>query len=326
MERTIRITGAFLLSVLLFACEKKELPVPAYDRGDVITAQVELTTTYKNQVWYSLSENRVVSTNFKTAWDLAFEASATGFHVIMNTSKSMRIYKTNFTDMAQVTDTTGLGIHQNCDNPNGNPDSTAIGDWQSNNTVYVINRGYNELAQHQGYYKFRIVSANFSQYTIEYADLYGSGGAHTRTVIKDAERNFVAYSFTTNAQVNIEPAKTDYDLCFTQYTHVFYDPFQYYLVAGALSNSYNTRVIGISDKPFSDITISDTTNRNFSRKWDAIGYDWKTYDIATGVYTVDITKCYIINDSKGFYYKLHFIDFYNSGGIKGYPKFEFKKI
>ena len=326
MERIIKLPGLFLICVSLFACEKKELPVPAYDRGDVITTQVEMTTNYKNQIWFSLDENRVVSSNFKTAWDLGFEASATGFHVIMNNSKAMRLYKTTHTDLSQVTDTIGLGVHQTCDSPGGSLDSTAVGDWVSNNTVYVVNRGYNELAQHQGYYKFKVISVDAGQYTIEYADIYGPGGTHTGTIMKDGNYNFIAYSFTTHAQANIEPVKTDFDLCFTQYTHIFYDPFQYYSVTGALSNSYNTRVMSISDKPFGDITISDTVGRTFSNRWDKIGYDWKVYDIATNVYTVDLAKCYIINDNKGFFYKLHFIDFYNASGVKGYPKFEYKKI
>ncbi len=122
--------------------------------------------------------------------------------------------------------------------------------------------------------------------------------------------------------------KTAYDLCFTQYSHVYYDPppLHFYQVTGALSNSYNTRVLKITDKPFNNIVIGDTLNKTFSTHKNAIGYEWKTFDLNTNVYTVDASICYIIQDSKGFYYKLHFIDFYNSSGIKGYPKFEFIKL
>lgn len=323
MER--KVTFIALISILLFSCERKETPVPAYNRGNAITAVAEMGPDYKYQVWFNLDRNQVVSTNQKTAWDLGFECNGSGFHIVLNTSKSMRAYRTDFTDLTQVNDTAGLGTHGTCDDPGGNLDSTAIGNWQTGN-VYVINRGYNELAQQQGYYKLKINSVSATEYTIEYADLYGGSGNFTATVTKDVTRSFVHYSLGTHARVPVEPAKDDFDLCFTQYTHIFYSPFQYYLVTGALINRYNTRVASIPGKYFNDITLADTTTHAFSVAQNAIGYDWKTYTIATNVYTVDVNKCYIIGTSQGFYYKLHFIDFYNSLGVKGYPKFEYQKL
>jgi len=311
--------------MLCSSCEKKELPAPAYDRGDITTVEIQMTTNYKNQVWYSLSENRIISTNLKTDWDLAFESSADGDHVFLNGSKAMRIYKTNFTSLSMVTDTSGLEANGKADMPSGKTDSTAVGDWQSNNTVYVVNRGYNESGQQQGFYKLKIISVSSSDFVIEYGDIYGTQ-TYQQTITKDPEYNFINFSFTTNQQINIEPKKTMYDLCFTQYTHLFTDPFQYYLVAGALNNTFNTRITKIIDRPFTEIIINDTLGRIFKNDRNVIGYEWKSFDLNTNVYTIDPTMCYIINDNKGFYYKLHFIDFYNSLGIKGYPKFEFKKL
>lgn len=326
MERKINAALLIGFCLLFFACERKETPVPAYDRGNAITAVAEMGPDYKYQVWFRLDDHQVVALNLKTAWDLAFECSSTGAHVLLNTSKSMRAYKTSFTDLSDVHDTAGLGIHGSCDDPGGNPDSTAIGDWQSSNTVYIINRGYNELAQQQGYYKLKIISVGAAEFTIAYADLYSSAGVVTATVLKDPDRTYAAYSLGTHAQVAAAPARTDYDLCFTQYTHIFYDPFQYYLVTGVLINPYNTQVAGITGKAFSAITLADTAGHTFSAAQNAIGYDWKTYTISTNEYTVDVNKCYIIRDSRGFYYKLHFIDFYNDSGVKGYPKFEYRKL
>jgi hypothetical protein len=31
---------------------------------------------------------------------------------------------------------------------------------------------------------------------------------------------------------------------------------------------------------------------------------------------------YVVRTSEGLFYKIHFIDFYNETGLKGYPKFE----
>ncbi|MBI3518667.1 MAG: hypothetical protein HY062_04830 [Bacteroidetes bacterium] len=320
----MRIVIALGMVATFFSCEKKELPAPKYDRGDVMTAQVEMTSNYKNQIWFSLSENKVVATNLKTDWDIAFESSENGDHIILNTSLGMRVYKTNKTQLSQVTDTAGLGAHETVDSPTGNLDSTAI-DWKTGNNVFIINRGYSETGQELGFYKLKIISASATQFMFEYADIYGTQ-TYQGTVNKNSERSFNAYSLTLHTPVNIEPLKTGYDLCFTQYTHIFYDPFQYYQVMGVLTNTFNTRMIKISDRPFSDITINDTLGRSFLTAKNAIGYDWKAFNLNTNMYTVNTNLCYIINDSKGFYYKLHFIDFYNSSGVKGYPTFEFKRL
>ena len=315
----------FCLAFLFFSCDKKELPIKPYDRGDVKTTQIDMEPNYKNQVWYSLSDNKIISSNLKTDWDLAFEASANGFHIMLNGANAIKLFKTNFTQLSQVTDTTGLAANSKADMPSGNLDSTAFGNWQSDNNVYIINRGYNESGQLIGFYKIKIISQSTTQYVFEYGDVYGTQ-AFTGTVIKNDDYNFINFSFTSKTQLNIEPKKTGYDLCFTVYTYLFYDPFQYYQVTGVLANKNGTRIAHVNNKPFANINIADTGNYLFATRRDEIGYEWKTFSINNNLYTVDVTKCYIINDNKGFYYKLHFIDFYNSTGLKGFPKFEFKRL
>lgn len=321
----MRILFFCLGVILFFSCEKKELPAPKYERGDVITNQVNMTSNYKNQIWFSLSENKIESTNHKTDWDLGFECSANGTHIILNSSLGMRVYKTNHAQLLDVTDTIGLAINGIVDSPTGNLDSTAIGNWQNDNNVYVIDRGYSETGQGLGYYKLKITTVSASQFLFEYADVFGTQ-IHQGVVNKNAQYNFIAYSFQTHQQLFIEPIKLNYDLCFTQYTHVYINPIQYYQVTGVLTNSNLTRVLKITDKLFNDIVISDTIGRLFSNNKNSIGFDWKTFDFNTSLFTVNPSYSYIIIDSKGFYYKLHFIDFYNSSGIKGYPTFEYKKL
>jgi hypothetical protein len=192
--------------------------------------------------------------------------------------------------------------------------------------VYIINRGYTEAGQHTGYYKIKFTGVTPSGYTFEYGDVFGQT-VFRGVIQKSEEYNFIGYSFTAHAQTNnIEPKKMDYDLCFTNYTHLFHDPFQYYQVTGVLSNSYKTRVAKVNDIVYSSITIKDTLGRTFTTNRDAIGYDWKSFDLNTNLYTIYPKMCYIISDSKGFYYKLHFIDFYNPSGVKGAPKFEFRRL
>jgi len=46
---------------------------------------------------------------------------------------------------------------------------------------------------------------------------------------------------------------------------------------------------------------------------------------AKGFYEVFPKMIYIIQTPLG-YYKFHFVDFYNTSGDKGYPKFEYQKL
>lgn len=322
MMRLICIT--FIIG-FLYSCEKKEIPVQKYDRGDILTTQIDMNSDYKRQVWYSLHDNKTVSVNLKTDWDLAFEASSAGFHVLLNGAKAMKIYKTNYSALSEVNDTSGLGSNSKADMPTGNFDSTAIGNWQADGKVYVINRGYNESGILQGFYKLKLSNVTATQFTFDYGDIYSTEIFHG-VVNKDDAYNFIMFSLSGHAQVSIEPKKQDYDLCFTQYTHLFTNPFQYYQVTGVLSNNFNTTVALIKDKAFTDITISDTLNRFFDPARNAIGYDWKSFDLTTNLYTVNPAWCYVVHDNKGFCYKLHFIDFLSASGEKGFPKFEFKKL
>lgn len=324
MERIKQLVSFITLSIFLFSCEKEELPVPVYDRGDMTTASIEMGPTYKNQIFYKLSSESIISTNDKADWDLAFDC--TSEHIFLNSSKLMYIWNTGQTSMSSVTDTTGFYANKKWDSEKGMHDSTAIGDLTSIlNQVVLINRGYNDIGTHQGFRKMMVQSVGTGSYTFTYSNLDGTA-SYTKTITISSTHNKIYYSFTSNNEVVIEPAKNNYDLLFTQYTQTFYDPLQSYLVTGVLINPNNTRVSKITDKTFNDIALSDTTSHPFSNYANSIGYDWKVYDFGTSLYVVDVSHCYIISDNEGFFWKLHFIDFYNALGIKGYPKFEFKKL
>lgn len=317
----------FLLALagLIISCRKGEKPIEPADRGNVITAQVDMSSDYRNQVWFSLGSNSVISTNLKTAWDIACESDVAGYHIRLNTAKSMSARRTSETDLANVTDTTDYSLYKVYDMPSGNPDSTAIGDWRSHSYVYVVDRGFSNTGASLGMKKLKILGSNAASYTLAYSDISGAN-SYTITVIRDAQANQTYVSFNSNASLSIEPPRDSYDLLFSQYTHIYTNPFMPYLVSGVLINPSQVRVAQVSDVSFKDIKASDTLSHPFSAMSNAIGYDWKTYSLQTSVYTVDASKCYIIRDVKGYLYKLHFIDFYSSTGIKGAPKFEFKKL
>jgi hypothetical protein len=308
--------------VVLFSCQKEELPVPAHEPGNVITTSVNMNSNYKYQIYYDLSSNTIVSQNLKTSWDMGFETSSSGYRIILNTSKAMFARNTNNGNFTSVTDTNGFTNNKRWDAPSGNLDSTAIGDWRANNHVYVIDRGYSESGIHQGFRKIQFQSFDTKKYTIRFSDINGAGDV-TMQIEKDSTYNFVFLSFD-NGIVKVEPPKSDWDLCFTQYLHIFYNPTNPYLVTGCLLNRNNTLAIMDSSKTFSQIGYSDVGSHVLSPSINTIGYNWKLYNGATYITLTQMN--YLIKDSEGYYYKLHFIDFYNTSGVKGNPKWEYQRL
>ncbi len=308
--------------MVIAGCEKSELPVKAYDRGDIVMGQVSMDPSYKYQVWYDLGTNREVKRNLKTDWDIAFDCREGERWIILNTSLGMKAAITTQSELNLVNGIGGLNFKP--DFRTGIADSLALGAWWNHGKVCVIDRGYDEAGNALGFRKIKFISELNGIYTIAYANLDGSN-AHTVLVSKNNLFNYVAFSFNTNASAFIEPQKTDYDLCFTQYTFSFYNPVIDYLVTGVFINTWQTQVAADSLFTFNQIDAAQIPALLFLNQRDAIGYDWKELvSISTGQYVVHAYKNYVIKDSEGFYFKLHFVDFYNDQGVKGNPKFEFR--
>ncbi|NOU48086.1 MAG: hypothetical protein HOO86_13640 [Bacteroidales bacterium] len=324
--------------VLLSSCFKEHEKIPPYDRGERITVQIELTQNYKYQVYYGLGQSSVIATNDKKSFDLAFESSENGSHILLNTSNFMLTAASSETLLENVTSADGLNLTY--DPSSGNLDSTAIGNWLTiNNTdtiysglVYIIDRGYDELGNLLGFRKIVFDSLIGDTYYFRYANLDNSN-LTVATVTKSMDVNYVYYSFVDHTQLQPEPAADTYDLLFTQYTTLLYtsegEPYPY-LVTGVLLNRFETYVAFDSIHHFDSLTMDIAQNLSFTDQLDRIGYTWKDVvgDVETGQvsYVVNPDWNYIIKAQDGFYYKLRFIGFYNDLGEKGYPTFEYQKL
>jgi hypothetical protein len=322
-------TSTFLLLLLtvgVCSCMKKELPVPAHEPGNVITTKVNLDATYKFQMYFNLKTNTIVGQNLKTEWDLGCEATADGYHIVLNTAKSMFAMNTGSKDFTAIAfkDTAGFANKKKWDSPTGSLDSTAIGDWRTGSNVYIVDRGYNELGQSMGYEKVQFLAVSDTSYTVLYASLKEAEGK-TLSIRKDSTYNFSFLSFDSGGRkVMVEPPKAEWDLVFTQYTHIFYDLATPYLVTGCLQNRYHTTSLLDTPSVFSEIAFGSVTDKILSPAINTIGYDWKSFNGTK--YTTDPKMNYIIKDAGGRYYKLHFTDFYNASGIKGNPNWEYQQL
>lgn len=312
-----------LIAWSLLSCEKDEIPVEPFDRGDAELVQIAMGSDYETQVWYDLSEGKVVSTNDRFAWDIAFDCNDSVHFVYLNTAVMMMVAKVEGDVFEDNIESELLSFKP--DHPSGIKDSLALGKWWENNAIWVIDLGYQVNGSKRGYRKVQFELDEHNDLFIKHAKLDGSD-LQSAAIAKNALLNRVAFSFSSNQIATVEPPKTDYDIVFTTYTHLFYNPFTPYSVSGVLLNPHQTNAAQIDHLSFNEINESLTSEIVLTDSADVIGYDWKYYDLDAGQYTVFSNQNYIVRDSEGFYYKLHFTDFYNDAGEKGFPTMEVQRL
>ncbi|MEI6748691.1 MAG: HmuY family protein [Bacteroidales bacterium] len=328
------IPGFIVLA--LTSCFKEDEKAQPHQSGNVTTDTIALTNNYKYQVYFDLSSDTKVATNLRTDWDLAFECSSTGTHILLNSSCFMKAADCGLIPFAQAIDTAGL--KWNFDRSDGNPDSTVLLNWLSingNDTlfpghVYAIDRGMDENGNIRGLQQVVFDGLKQGHYTFRWARINGSS-ITSAIVEKDSTSNYMHYSFKNGGGLAApEPPKQQWDLLFTQYSTILFtdagDP-QPYLLTGVLINRSGLEVAVDSAIAFSSINYETAQSMTYSNALDIIGYDWKKVDSENGyTYTVRYNVNYVIKDAEGYYYKLRFTGFYNELGEKGFPVFEYQQL
>ncbi len=122
---------------------------------------------------------------------------------------------------------------------------------------------------------------------------------------------FVYYSLENNETVDREPAKEDWDILFTKYIDMVETnegDFSPYLVTGATSNAE------VFCKNFYPVApdFNDWFPGNFDSTKNAIGYDWKTFDMGSFEWVVEDSNYYFVKTFNSDIYKLQFIDWEGS--------------
>lgn len=315
---------AVLLFVFLsLACMREEETVPAYNRGELITAQVDLTRNYENQLWYSLQNAEVTAQNSKMDWDIRFSNELSRPFIHLNSARSMSAYNTGQTRFSEIKDTSGFGQNRKFDAPSGNPDSTAISP-HAENQVFIVDLGFDPEGKHGGFIKMMFERSG-ETYVIRFGKTEDKE-PQTATVSPENQYDFSYFSFAGGEQVNIEPETGTYDLLFSQYTHLFQEPFTPYLVTGVLLAPECRAAKVSSDLKFEDITLADTADFELVNRRDVIGYNWKEYSFDLSSYIIYDEITYIIQSQSGLYYKLRFLDFYNTAGNRGAPLFTYEVL
>ncbi len=322
------------LPVLLISCFEKESPVKPFDRGDLKITSFDTSNVYDVQFYYDVSSGEIVSQNVFDIWDLGFECEPDSFHITLNTAKIMQAADFGPIDFSTVLSKDS--VDWNWDRPSGNTDSTAIGQWwESSNGgtvisakhLYLIDRGYNIKSRSAGFKKMMIEGFSNDEYTIRFADLDNKNEA-TFKIKKNPALRIVNFSFDDGGKVmELEPPDDTWDLFFTRYTHLYegFEDYPTYGVNGVLINRMYCKAILDTLRPFDEITRNDFDSLKLSNAMNSIGgITWKYFDLESGDYIVLSSRGYLLQDRKGFLYKLNFLEFYNTDHIKGYITFGLK--
>ena len=320
-----KILTILFIMPFLTSCFKEDKPIKPHSQ-EVLTVSESI---YTHQSFFDLATRQIVSVNPVDAWDLGFESSVDGWHIIINSGKYLGVYSSGMTDFNGLT-TVPLTAKWRFDKSDGNLDSTAINKWLTSqliatNEVFVV--GINDGVKYSPFKKIVFTSLTAGVYSFRFANMDGTE-EKMFSISKNPSENFVYYSFADGGKdVTVEPPKNSWDFVFTQYSTILYTDQGIatpYFVRGVLNNRNGVEVALDSLIGFTNITSADISRLQFSVKSDAIGYDWKSVKIdgTTATYAVRPKNTYVIKSAGGLYDKLRFTGFFNDLGSPGYPRFE----
>lgn len=303
-----------------------------------------------DQVYIDLSKEKMTNVR-RDSWDLGFY-SGEDFRVAINGSIYMAAKDLGVTDIDAVT-AASVQSFQNevaigtfdpanenyIDAPNGHINETAIAQISANNAdnkVYLVNMGYSVgntippvgtvaiTGDPRGWKKIRILR-NGEGYTLQYANLNSTTHQEV-SISKNGAYNFTFFSMASQQVVNVEPEKGKWDLNFTVFTNVIDGSGSYGysdFVVNNLKAGVKAYRVDISDADeFTNFTKSMVNDQNFQDDQRVIGADWR--DVFSG--TAFANRFYVLKDYDGHYYKIRMLGFLNQGGVRGYPKFEYKLL
>ncbi len=313
-----------LCLLVCIGCLPTDDPIAPYPRTGNTTS-ASLGDTYAEQVFVDLATNTIVKRQAISSWHLAVSCRTSQHEMYLNDALIMGAINTGITDWAAVVKqpTSGYTLEP----ASGALDSLPLRDFWSDlpapGSVYVVHLGFDDAGKDLGYRKLQAI-ANVPEAQFRFGTLDGK----VDTVVSiPYDQRFRRYGFNalTRKIVEIEPEYAAWDLLLTRYTYFFRTetgdlP---YAVVGALVNQPLVRAVKVQSS-YSNVSLADTIQTPLQTVRDAIGYDWKLYDLQSGVYTVDTSATYLVSDRYGYYRALRFLDFYDENGAKGTFLFEHK--
>lgn len=310
-----RLAFAFL-ACALFGCIEYELPIEARPAGEAEVHTASIGDSYEQRIFYSLVDRAIVASHSKMDWCLRFEPRDEGVDAILNSSRTMRIARTGLTAFrSDWTEDEVEALEWRLDAPNGFPvDSTervlTVGE------VVLVNLGYGLENDQLGVRQVQLTALNDTEAIVRSAALDGSGDTMVAVPWRlDGSHGYV--SLLEAASPDLEPPSDTWELLITQYSELLEGDIPYQ-VTGLLTPTARVTVRDYSDLSWDEALARDWLQDEFTADWNAIGYDWKYFDLNEGVYSIDPNRIFGVRTSEGREFQLRIMDFYDEMGNKGH--------
>lgn len=367
MKNIFLAFSVFSLLVFQSCLNDNEDPISvAPSEGAVVSPNVG-GPTEPNQVWIDLSDvdengQPKQTETLRTKWDLGFY-SGDEFKVILNTSAMMAAAKIEgATDINAVTSASvedlmkkvqvanfDLGNTIYIDDVTGNYNTgyTAISEISANdsdNGIYLVNMGSeiypkNDIpigsvidgGESRGWMKVQIVRNGNDGYKLKYARL-DETQYHEYVITKNPDYNFTFFSMLNNSEVEVQPEKKHWDICFTVFMNIVEGAGSYiysdFVVDNLLGGASAYQVLvpegSSAAEVYKNFKAEDVDVTKFEKDQRAIGGNWRLLSPGGGNMYGD--RFYILRDPEGLYFKIKFNRMTNDDGERGHPQFEFKPL
>ena len=282
---------------------------------------ISIGAGYTQQVWYKL-ETDVETKKSNLDWDLAFSTRIQRDAAI-NTNPFATLYKA----IAPASAWSTLTVDTLALVPQNGLDTTwSVGTFNmTGNNVFDYGwGGYNPATHHvngDSIYVLKTVAGSWKKiiidrlsydttFTFRYADLNGANevsASLNKTAF--AGKNFGYYSITTNSKLDREPLIKNWDLVAGRYYGQTPDPTTGVLVSYPLTGILHNDGISVAKVVKKDAVGNNFKDLNFISRINVIGYDWKTFDLATNQWKVADSTAYFVKTAIGQIYKLVFTKF-----------------
>lgn len=311
-----------LIFTLSFIAILGLLTFGAYSQVTVADS-VSMEPTYAMDVYYSFENGEVASVP-RTNWDIAFHTVQFSATILTNGGNWVNLYAYPNSDTTgwNSIDTTGLStwpvLYDNEEYwEDGAFNRTGLNHpdygWGKYNPVNhdVVGDSLFIIQLADGSFKKIWIVRKYSLqniYKFRYANLDGSDEMDVDLNANDyTAKNFIYYSFADGAFIDREPDTSTWDIVFTKYIGIQPNG-EPYPVVGAFAN------IGVYGNRFDGVEpgFMDWTSQEIDSTRAFIGWEWKSFDFATGWQVTD-SLAFFVDTYDEDIYKLEFTGFGGTG-------------
>jgi hypothetical protein len=328
-----KLMFALLVCGLLGSCEQEPL-LPGKFISDQL-GQLHLGDDngieYQYQLYFDLSTGKLMAKNSRDVWDIGFSCGSEP-NLLINPAMFQAVASTGETDFNKTY--VASGYHFQYQRPDtyyrkGFLQTDFNGQGVPQGEVFLLDLGRDLQNQKRGIRKLQLLDYTNGKYTLRVAELNG-GNEQLLEVQTNSTYNYQYLSLNSpDTVLSLEPPKELWDLHFTKYMERLWDGEDTvdYSVTGCLINPFNCAAYdaGAEDSvlTYGNVEAADVRGAAFETRSNAIGHEWKYYDLDAGAYQIRGGNLFLVKDTEQQVYKFHFIGFYDAQGRKGAVSFEY---